>query len=249
MKIGIIVQARTGSSRLSKKILLPFINGLSILDVILNRIKVLRYPVILATTINKNDDEIELKGNEHNVNVYRGSEEDVLNRFICAAKIYNIDVILRICSDNPFIQIDGIVELINTYLLNKSKNPDYVGYLFSDNRQSIKTHFGFYGELVTLEALERVSQIANKSIYHEHVTNYIYTFPNTFSIINLNAPKRIFSREDIRLTVDSPEDFRIVQKVYSEINDNQNINCIIDYLDDNVTILKAMQLQLQNNIK
>ena len=87
---GIIIQARCGSSRLPNKMVLPFYQSQSILSILLSRLKkkITSTPIIVATTTNLKDDLITTICKQHNIPYYRGSENDVLQRFIDAAEFY-----------------------------------------------------------------------------------------------------------------------------------------------------------------
>lgn len=103
MNVGIIIQARMGSTRLPGKILKKFDGEKTLLETLLENLhKVSGVKVIVATSVNANNDQLENFLLEKGEFVYRGSESDVLDRFIQAAEINHVDGIVRICSDNPF---------------------------------------------------------------------------------------------------------------------------------------------------
>ncbi|MDB4710952.1 hypothetical protein OAF16_04405, partial [Flavobacteriales bacterium] len=103
---GIIIQARTGSTRLPNKIILPFYKEKGILELIVERInKYTDIPIVVATTKNPKDDAIVKIASKNGVGCYRGSENNVLSRFIETAKKNNFKNIIRICADNPFLDI------------------------------------------------------------------------------------------------------------------------------------------------
>lgn len=103
MNIGIIIQARMGSTRLPGKILKKFDGEKTLLETLLENLhKVSGVKVIVATSVNANNDQLENFLLEKGELVYRGSESDVLDRFIQAAEINHVYGIVRICSDNPF---------------------------------------------------------------------------------------------------------------------------------------------------
>jgi spore coat polysaccharide biosynthesis protein SpsF len=212
--LGIIIQARLGSTRLPRKVLKPFLGKKGILQIIIENI-ILRFndiPIIVATTDNKNDLEIVKLCETLGVNCYRGSEHDVLNRFIRAAEVFSITKIIRICSDNPFLDLDDLSNLIIE--MNK-RSIDYFSYSLSDNTPVIKSHYGFWAEGVSLKALKIAAVRTNETVYLEHVTNYIYTHPEYFSIYLQKVEDSLELFEDIRLTVDTQEDFVIAQAIYS----------------------------------
>ena len=114
-QLGIILQARTGSTRMPEKVILPFYQEQSILDLLLEKVKKLGVQVVLATTINPFDDRICALAGNHNVPVFRGSENDVLDRFIQAAQQYSFSKIIRVCADNPFLDAAEMQTLISNF--------------------------------------------------------------------------------------------------------------------------------------
>lgn len=140
MNIGIIIQARMGSTRLPGKILKPFYGGKTLLETLLDDLhKVEGAKVIVATSVNENNDKLVTFLKEKGELVFRGSENDVLDRFIKAAEINDVDGIVRICSDNPFMDWHGVAQLVEKA---KTSTADYIGFCIND-KPSILTHFGF----------------------------------------------------------------------------------------------------------
>ena len=130
----LIVQARTGSSRLPKKMLLPIIDDKSVLDVILERLveNFSHQNIIIATTTATGDDDIVEIATRHDINVFRGSEHDVLSRFINAADKYNAKKVIRICADNVFMDISQLDLLYRAASLNDSF--DYISFILVDDK-------------------------------------------------------------------------------------------------------------------
>ena len=113
MNIGIIIQARLGSTRLPGKILKEFYRGKTLLETVISNLrKAGNAKIIVATSTNPNNDKLETFLKERDIIVFRGSEDDVLSRFIGAAEANHVDGIVRICSDNPFLDWHGVAELI-----------------------------------------------------------------------------------------------------------------------------------------
>ena len=246
--IGIIVQARMGSTRMSGKILQPFDGDKNILDILLSNLhKVKDAKVIVATSTNPDNNRLEDYLLSKGELVYRGSENDVLGRFIASAEHFGLDGIVRICSDNPFLDCHGIGDLIATA---KRTNADYVGFRI-DGKPSIKTHFGFWGEYATLDALKRAA-VAGGAMAHEHVTLHLYTHPEQYHCEWIDGPAFLSGRNDIRLTIDTPQDFRNAQNVYkalsSQIKD-YDLKDIVDYLDRNPSLIESMKSAIQKNQK
>lgn len=250
MKITFIIQARLGSTRLPGKIILPFYREKTILDLLIEKLKsVDGAQIILATSKNVENEQLEVVAKNNHIDCFRGSENDVLQRFIDAAEDFHSPHIIRVCSDNPFLEVASIHRLVEFVRVNPRY--DYVSFNVN-GVPSIKTHYGFWTEYVTLDALKKVLSMTNESIYHEHVTNFIYTHPEYFNYHLLNTPLSLTSHNKIRLTIDTETDFRNAQKIYEEIikvNPYPTIEQIIHFLDDHSLYYKAMEQEISKNSK
>ena len=248
-QLGIIIQARTGSTRMPEKVIQPFYQEQTILDLLLIKAKKLNVPVVLATTVNPSDDRLCVLAKNHDVPVYRGSENDVLDRFIKAARKSGFSKIIRVCADNPFLDLSGLQTLITEFI---NLDVDYLGFQLAGNKPSILTHFGFWAEAVRLEALDLATLLTSEKLYHEHVTNFIYSNPILFDVQFIPADPLVFSRTDIRMTLDTPEDFEIQKEIFATIskeNPNFGIPEIVLWLDKHPEILDTMKKEIVKNQK
>ena len=249
MKLGIIIQARLGSTRLPGKILKPFHGDKCILDIILDKLhQACDAKVIVATSTSKDNDALVEHLKRNGELVFRGSENDVLDRFIKAAKRHHIDGIIRICSDNPFIDSDGIKSLIDKAL---NSDAQYIGFKIN-GLPSIKTHFGFWGEFVTLDALKKVASSTDDLPAHEHVTIHVYSHPEEYHCEWIDCPDVIQGRNDIRLTVDTQEDFENAQQVYTDLtkaNDHFGLEEVVNYIDQHEEMKASMKRIITQNTK
>ena len=250
MNIGIIIQARMGSTRLPGKILKPFYGGKTLLETLLENLhKVNGVKVIVATSVNENNDQLESFLRERNELVYRGSENDVLDRFIKAAEENNVEGIVRICSDNPFMDWHGVAKLVEKA---KTSDADYIGFRINE-KPSILTHFGFWGEYVTLNALKRVYSTTDLGTpAHEHVTFHVYKHPEEYKCEWIAGPDFLEGRDDIRLTIDTPDDLQNALKVYSDLkskDDNFTLKDVVEYLDAHEEIKQSMMKNIFQNKK
>lgn len=248
MQLGFIIQARSGSTRLPRKMLLPFYSDKTILDILLQRINnsFPEIPVVLATSVNPKDKEIENIAKRNNVISFRGSEDDVLQRFIDAAKVNEFTAIIRICADNPFLSMAYLKQLFD---YSKDKNADYISYKTSKGAPTIKTHFGFWTEYITLNALERIKSMTDEKLYHEHVTNYAYTNPNDF-ICDFLPIEDFVEKSGIRLTVDTAADFANASKLYAQLLEKKldvEPKNIIPLVDSSMK--QIMEQQIHENSK
>lgn len=248
-KITFIIQARTGSTRLRDKMVLPFFNQKTILELILEKLldRFEKNQIVVATTINPKDNILELAAVRYGVSFFRGDENNVLKRFIDCANHYKVHYIVRVCADNPFLDIDLLCELIESIDLNTT---EYCSYRIKDI-PAIKTHFGFFAEYVTLDALEKVYANTNDSLYLEHVTNFIYTNPNIFSIYWKKVPISIENNIGVRLTVDTIEDFETCKLIYKDLISKQQLNYlnILNYINMHPIIKEQMAHQIQRHEK
>lgn len=249
MNIGIIIQARLGSTRLPKKILKPFHEDKCILDIILDKMHQAEGgKVIVATTTDTSNDVLVKYLEQRDELVFRGSENDVLDRFIHAAKQFDVDGIVRICSDNPFLDIEGIKTLITKA---EQTQADYIGFKIN-NMPSIKTHFGFWGEFARLSALEKVAATTDDRQAHEHVTIHLYTHPEEYLCEWIDCPDFLQGRDDIRLTIDTQEDMDNAKQVYSTLakeNATFGLKEIVAYIDQHEELRESMKNIIKQNTK
>lgn len=213
MKDGIIIQARTGSTRLHNKILLPFYGEQRIIDILIANIKQACPDkcIVLATTNRPQDDVLAETARQAGILSFRGDEDNVLDRFIRAAETFNLDRFIRVCSDNPFLRPDSF----RAFFKEHDTHPaDYIAYGFADGRPTIKSHLGLFAELTTADALRRAAAATQEKLYIEHVTIYLYTHPEAFSVRLLPLPDELEGRLDLRFTLDTMEDFTLLQELY-----------------------------------
>jgi len=247
MKTGIIIQARRGSTRLPDKMTLPFADDKNVLEIIIEKIKkkYAGYPIILATTTSVEDDKLEEIAKENQIQIFRGSENNVLNRFIEAGKKFELENIIRVCADNPFLDTPHIQKLIDSIEKN---DIDYASYKNEKGLPVIKTHLGLFTEAVKLNSLKKIEESTSESIYLEHVTNYIYEHKKMFKLNLINLPDYFKNTENIRLTMDTASDFELEKKIFSTYN-NLNTRELIHKIKEDKSILNQMQKEINNNKK
>jgi len=248
---GIIIQARTGSTRLPGKMTLPFFGNQNLILLMINRFReeTNQIPIVVATTTSEKDNVISEICARAEVPCFRGPEEDVLNRFIGAAKKFGFQNIVRVCADNPFFDLTSTLTLLT---IQEQTEADYAGFEMQGGLPSIRTHIGLWGEVVTLKALERAAAMTAEPFYHEHVTNFIYGHPETFKINLVPAPYRLGERTDLRFTLDTFEDFKLHQNILAQLTEKQENNDLIDLIrlvDENPDFRMIMQNQITLNSK
>lgn len=251
-KWGIIIQARTGSTRLPRKMVIPFFEGKGVFELLLQRI-VARFadvmPVVVATTTAPGDDILVEIAGKVGADVFRGSETDVLGRFVDAAGRHGVCKIVRVCADNPFLDMEGIGRLVDG--MDGDGRLDYITYAKSDGTPAMKTHYGFWAEAVRLDALRRVAAATSDALWHEHVTNYVYSHPDDFNLRFLPIPQELESNTRLRLTLDTEEDFELLQTIYARVASlgGVSIGNVLDAVDGIPGCYYAMERQIRRNEK
>ncbi len=248
MEYAVIVQARTGSTRLPGKMTTKFYSDKVLLEVILERILLVvpKNNLVLATTTNISDDVICDIANKLKIRCFRGSELNVLDRFIKAAELCETNNIIRICADNPFLNLDDIELLIKELISNTT---DYISFKFASRIPTIKSHIGLYAEGVKLNALRRVQDKEVDNFYKEHVTNYIYEHKDEFELKFIDVPNIVENNTNIRLTIDTQEDFDLLKHIYKNVGNYKSLEELFNFINSNSEFLDIMKKQIIKNTK
>ncbi|KPL07239.1 acylneuraminate cytidylyltransferase [bacterium SM23_57] len=205
MKTVAIIQARMGSTRLPGKVLLP-IGHLSMLARVINRVRRAQSvdEIVVATSINPEDDRIAEEAKLHNVQVFRGDENDVLDRYYQASKQCGATTIVRITADCPMIDPEVIDQVMLVFM---QKKPDYASNCLQRTYPR-----GLDVEVMTFDALEKAWSEAKFTFQRSHVTPYIHKNPDQF---NLESVTSGTDSSHFRWTVDTKEDLELVRTLYA----------------------------------
>lgn len=206
--IIVIVQARIGSTRLPGKVLMP-LAGKSLISHVFDRLrpssKVDR--LVLATTTSPQDDILEQWAQDAGVDIYRGSEHDVLDRYYQAAKIYSPKIVVRITADDPFKDFRMLDEMLTVM------EAQHLDFISNNNPPSFPE--GMDIEIMTFATLERAAHEAREPLEREHVTQYIYRNKDQFKILNFDNGKNDLS--SLRWTIDTISDMKMAEQVYTHL--------------------------------
>lgn len=209
MRVLCLVQARMASERLYGKVLHD-ICGRPMLEHILRSLSHSKTisKTVVATTTSGVDDKLAdfLKKNRHGY--FRGSEDDVLLRFIDASRAHPSDYIVRITADNPLTDpsvVDSVVGLAAS-----------TGCDYASNHLTPTFPLGFVVEVVSAKTLLEVEGITSDPADREHVTWFIYRNRGRFHTENFPAPPGL-EHPDWRLTVDTAEDMRLVREIFGSL--------------------------------
>ncbi|WP_420335130.1 aminotransferase class III-fold pyridoxal phosphate-dependent enzyme [Roseibium sp.] len=198
-----IIQARMGSTRLPKKVMLP-IHDRPMIDHLIDRLSLARGvdKIVLATSSSPENDELAAHVEGLGIAVFRGSESDVLDRYYQAARLHNADTIVRITGDCPLVDA-GVVDQVLS--LHSAERNDY-----TSNVSPPTFPDGLDVEVVQFEALAKAWRNASDEFQREHVTPYLRQALD-FKTGNVAASED-FSSE--RWTVDEPEDYELVSRIF-----------------------------------
>lgn len=205
-KIVATIEARMTSSRFPGKVLMDYC-GKSNLQHIIERLKRSNYvdEVIVATTVNEQDNPIVELCEKIGCKYYRGSEDDVLLRVLESAKSVNSDIIVEITGDCPVIDWRHVDKLIEMFFLGEY---DYAANI-------IKRTFprGFDTQVFPVKVLEEVNQLTKNPVDHEHVSLYIYTHSEKYRLLNWEAEEKM-NHPEFEITLDTKEDYEFIKEIY-----------------------------------
>ena len=213
MKVVAIVQARMGSTRLPNKVMKP-INGVPMIELLLGRLSkaTLVNQIVVATSID--DRNKVLVDHVHKIGYAceQGSENDVMDRYIQAAKKHQADAVIRITGDCPLVDPVLVDECVQQFL------DQDVDYLCNNYPPTLPD--GLDIEVFKLAALERAQEESDKPFDHEHVTPYLRE-PGKFKTATVKNAKDF---SNLRWTVDEPADFVVVEKVFNHFYPNTDFD-------------------------
>ena len=209
MKILTIIQARMGSTRLPGKVL-KTIEGKSMLEHQIDFLKQseLTDQLIIATTTLSEDNKIEELTHQKNIDCFRGSTQDVLERYYKCAKKFNGDMIVRITADNPLVEPTLVDKIIQIAIDTKCD--------FATNMMEQTYPLGYLVEVFPFRVLEKLYINQKDPLTREHVTYHIKRNPELYNIQNYELPKDI-ARPEWRLAVDEEEDFKIMSEIFASL--------------------------------
>lgn len=208
MRTMAIIQARTQSTRLPRKVLLPLLSEPLLTHVVRRVSRATSVDAtVVATTVAPADDVIvELAGREGWL-VERGSEADLLDRYLQAARAHGAERVVRVTSDCPLIDPAVIDEVVGAL--------DAAGSDYASNTLDPRTYpRGLDVEAMTFEALEEAGRRDRDPRSREHATPYIYRHPAHFHLSRVSLPLDLSAH---RWTVDTPEDYELVRRIYDEL--------------------------------
>jgi spore coat polysaccharide biosynthesis protein SpsF (cytidylyltransferase family) len=227
MKSIAIIQARMGSTRLPGKVMMK-LAGVPVIKQVFSRVSMIEglSGVLVATsTLNKDDILAEYCAGE-NIPLFRGSEDNVLDRYVQASRQADADVVMRITADCPFLDPRHSAKVLDLMLAN----PDCD---YADNVTPVTYPRGLDTQVVRRTTLERLWKQCDEPEDREHVLTYIRNHPEAFTTMAVNSPVDYSTH---RWTLDLPEDFEMLSRVAVELKERR----LFGYLQEILRILDEL---------
>jgi spore coat polysaccharide biosynthesis protein SpsF (cytidylyltransferase family) len=225
-----VLQARMASRRLPHKCLLN-IEGRPMISIILERLSFSKYInlTVIATTTNKEDRPLVEFAQQNNIGIYRGSQDDIVDRLYQAGKGFGADIIVRVWGDNPLID-PAIVDALIQKLIDTDSD-------YTTNTRPMTFPLGMNTEVYRLKTLESIKNQTTDPFYREFPAEYIFD-SSRFRIETIQHHTNL---SDINLSVDYKEDLKLVSYIYKELIRRKvdfHLDDIIRLLSENKEILK-----------
>lgn len=221
-KAIILVAVRLKSSRLKKKALIN-LSGKPLIIRLSEKLLQAKLPdeIIWCTSTNPEDDPLEKLANEHSITIFRGSELDVMSRFLEVARIKNAQTIIRVTGDNPLTDPKMLDFMLERHLLKKSH------YTYTD-----QLPVGTRSEIIDVEALKNLYAQLQDPSSSEYMT-LMLNRPDKIKTLQLNAYDSRLNRPELRLTVDTYEDLDLFKSLFDSLGDDFTLFKAIEWLDKN----------------
>ncbi len=226
IKVLGVIQARINSTRLPNKVMLHF-NGFPIIEWVVTRSKKSRLidKLVVAIPSTKNNDLLEnFIKKKLNVDVFRGSEKDLIKRYLDTAKLYNAQNIVRICSDNPLICPNEIDRLVSSF--------DHKKFDYAYNHIPRENNYpdGLGAEICTFSILKHLNEKAKGDKYREHIFNFVWERRKQYRINIFDAPLSI-SFPKLKLDINTIEDYQKLLSIPFKIdmNSEEIVKLALDY--------------------
>ena len=235
MKILLVIQARTGSSRLPNKVMMP-LAGKPLLGRMIQRVELAGTPseLMVATTLEPADNPIRDLCKEIGVRCFSGHATDLLDRHYKAGLEARADVVVKIPSDCPLID-PLVIDRVVSYWIENRRSYDYVSNLHPATWPD-----GQDVEVIPMEVLEAAWRNAEKGFEREHTTPWIWERPHRFRIGNLTSDDRVDRSMTHRWTIDYPEDYTFLSRIFDDLwsphDPGFGVEAILNYLEANPDI-------------
>ena len=231
-KYSIFVQARMSSSRSPGKVAEDIMGK----PMLLRQLERLRngnqeINIVCVTSTDNTDDVIEEICKKNQFNCFRGSLNNVLERYLAASDFYLTDYVIRIGGDDPLVDVNQV-----SILINKHEETE-ADFIYTSHRNGWP--LGCVAELISVKALKDISNKTKDSLYLEHIIPWFHTNHTDYKCLAIESPSNL-RRPEYYFTVDYPEDLELVKTVFKKLRglgDFFDFDEVIKLCDDNPSIL------------
>lgn len=242
MKIGFLITARLKSTRLPLK-LLKSLDGKTVVEQVIERAKRVKglSDVVLCTSINPQDRPLVDIALDNGIYYFLGSEEDVLQRLLEAARFFDLDYLVSITADNPLLTIH-----YSNIIVDEARKGRYDFIKLEGLPLGVATH------IMRVNALETICRI--KATTNTEIWGYFAYRPELFDVKTVQVQDAL-NRPDLRLTLDYAEDYELINNIYSNISFRGVLNLydVINYINANPDVAKindkCTQIELSEEVK
>jgi spore coat polysaccharide biosynthesis protein SpsF len=222
MKVGFLITGRLKSTRLPRKLLLE-LEGKPILSHMIDRLKLAKNvdEIIICTSNNEQDRELGALAKDNNISCYFGDPDDVLVRLLGAADHFNLDYVLNITADCPFVDPIYADKIIEKYIETDS-----------DLIRQFELPHGVFSYGIKIEALRKVVDIKDSS--ETEVWGRYFTDTGLFKVLDLDVTNIYHRRPGLRMTLDYPEDFIFFKAIFNALYEKDKVfslTQILKFLD------------------
>ena len=208
--MAIIIFARLNSKRLPKKILQK-INSKPLLLLIIDRIKIkskFKLPIIVATSKNKSDDEIEKFCTKYKIKIFRGDLTDVYKRSIDCFDKYKLKSFVRVCADRPFFDVNLMDRMITKFTNSK--------FDIISNQYPRTYPKGLGCEVAKTNIFFKIKKSVLSENYKEHIFNYFYKNAQNYKIYNFSLSKRFSNIKNSDFSINNNKDLLKINNIYNK---------------------------------
>ena len=241
VKIIAIVEARLTSSRLRAKHL-HIANKKTMIEHLVERLKSIKLldDIVLATTTNSEDDRLVLIAKKNKIKYFRGSENNVKERVLLAARKFSGDIICQVTGDCPLIDPILVEQLINSFLINKSA---VIGYYGSFKNYGLPN--GMDSCIFKRSALEKSYKMTKKPEDFEHVCLHMFNNPKIFPSLYIHPPKNI-NFPQLSVTLDYHEDYLVIKKIIENFKNKKSFPSCLEIVD---YVVKKKLFKINSHLK
>ena len=223
MTTGIFIQVRLGSVRLPRKALLPLTGG-TVIEHAMRALKSVSVGVHALLTDEDSLEDLQILAENEGYEILAGPSDDVLKRFSMAARVFNVDRVVRATGDNPLVSPRMTEEILAVHHRSNADLSHFLGLPIGTGVEVIET-----------ETLSRCDRYAVDPFEREHITTHLYRNRQDFRVVEIDCPKPL-QMEDAKVSIDTETEYRFVRHIYEELFTGKpiEIDSIASWLQDHV---------------